>query len=268
MNFVVALKAEATPLVESFELAKESAPSPFPVFANGKHRLVLSGVGKELAAKATSYLSERFPQPNQAWLNFGLAGHGDLDTGTVFMANRILDDDGKSAFYPTQLLDHDLESSALQTCSSPVSDYPDPIGYDMEASTFCSSASLVSIRELIQVVKVVSDNPGHPADSFDRSSAGALIKGALPSILPLVDQLEELAHKIKPAPGLAEFVDSGLTLHPFSETQRHQARKLLTHAQALGLPEKDVLKAITDAKSAKQAISKLRKIMEQHRILS
>ena len=58
MNFVVALKAEATPLVESFELAKESAPSPFPVFANGKHRLVLSGVGKELAAKATRYLSE------------------------------------------------------------------------------------------------------------------------------------------------------------------------------------------------------------------
>ena len=268
MNFVVALKAEATPLVESFELAKESAPSPFPVFANGKHRLVLSGVGKELAAKATRYLSERFPRPNQAWLNFGLAGHGALATGTVFMANRILDDNGKSGFYPTQLLDHDLESSALQTCCSPVSDYPDPIGYDMEASTFCSSASLVSIRELIQVVKVVSDNPGHPADSFDRSSAGTLIKGALPSILPLVDQLEELANKIKPAPGLAEFVDSGLTLHPFSETQRHQARKILTHAHALGLPEKDALKAITDAKSAKQAISELRKIMEQHRILS
>ena len=28
MNFVVALKAEATPLVESFELAKENAPRP------------------------------------------------------------------------------------------------------------------------------------------------------------------------------------------------------------------------------------------------
>ena len=267
MNFVVALKAEATPLVESFELAKESAPSPFPVFANGKHRLVLSGVGKELAAKATRYLSERFPRPNQAWLNFGLAGHGALATGTVFMANRILDDDRKSAFYPTQLLDHDLESSALQTCSSPVYDYPDPIGYDMEASTFCSSASLVSIRELIQVVKVVSDNPDHPVGSLDRSSVGALIESALPSILPLVDQLEELAHKIAPAAGLAELVDSALTHHPFSETQRHQARKLLTHALALGFPGKDALEAITSAKSARQAISELRESMEQHRVL-
>ena len=124
MNFVVALKAEATPLVESFELTKENAPSPFPIFANDRHRLVLSGVGKELAAKATNFLSERFSNPNQAWMNFGLSGHGDLAKGTVYMANRILDDGGEGPFYPTQLLDHELESSALQTCSSPVSSLP------------------------------------------------------------------------------------------------------------------------------------------------
>jgi adenosylhomocysteine nucleosidase len=268
MNFVVALKAEATPLFELFKLVKESEPSPFPVFANDTHRLILSGVGKELSTKATSYLSERFPQPNQAWLNFGLAGHGTLALGTVFMANRILDDGGESAFYPTQLLDHDLESSALQTCSSTVSDYPDPIGYDMEASAFCANASLVSIRELIQVVKIVSDNPDHPVGSIDRSSVGSLIESTLPSILPLIDQLEELAHQIAPSPGLDKLVDSGLAQHPFSETQRHQVRKLLTHAHTLGSPGKDALTAITGAKSAKQAISALRKSMEQHRILS
>ena len=267
MNFVVALKTEAAPLIECFKLAKESAPSPFPLFASDRHRLVLSGVGKELSAKATTCLSERFPQPNQAWLNFGLAGHGILELGTAFLANRILDDQEKSPFYPTQLLDHDLESSALQTCSSPVSDYPGPIGYDMEASAFCARASLVSIRELIQVVKVVSDNPDHPVGSFDRSSVRLLIEGALPSILPLVDQLEELAHKIEPAPDLAELVDSAHAQHPFSETQRHQVRKLLTHARALGFPGKDALKAITGAKSAKQAISELRECIEQHRVL-
>ena len=43
MNFVVALKAEATPLVDFFELVKENAASPFPIFANDRHRLVLSG---------------------------------------------------------------------------------------------------------------------------------------------------------------------------------------------------------------------------------
>ena len=65
MNFVVALKAEAGPLIECFKLVKESVPSTFPVFANDCHRLVLSGVGKELSAKATSYLSERFLNPTR-----------------------------------------------------------------------------------------------------------------------------------------------------------------------------------------------------------
>ena len=81
MNFVVALKAEALPLVESLGLTKESAASPFPLFASDRHRLVLSGVGKELAAKATNFLSERFSNPNQAWMNFGLSGHGTLLKG-------------------------------------------------------------------------------------------------------------------------------------------------------------------------------------------
>lgn len=266
MNFVVALKAESGPLIECFKLAKESGPSPFPLFASDHHRLVLSGIGKELAAKATTYLRERFPQPNQVWLNLGLAGHGTLALGTVFLANRILDEEARP-FYPTQSLQHDLESSALKTCSSPVSDYPEPIGYDMEASAFCASASLSSIRELIQVIKIVSDNPDHPLGSFDRSSVGTLIESALPSILPLVDQLEELAHKIAPSPGLAGLVDSGLAQHPFSETQRHQVRKLLTHAHTLGFPSKEPLAILKGAKSAKQAISELRESMEQHRVL-
>ncbi len=267
MNFVVALKAEAGPLIERFKLTKESAPSPFPVFANNRHRLVLSGIGKELSAKATTYLSERFPQPNQAWLNFGLAGHGNLELGTAFLANRILDDGGENAFYPTQLLDHTLESSALQTCSSPVSDYPDPIGYDMEASAFCASASLVSIRELIQVIKIVSDNPDHPVGSFDRSSVGTLIEGALSSIVPLVDRLEELAHQISPSTSLLDSIAHALPLHPFSETQRHQVRKLLTHAHTLGIPPKEPLAILKGAQSPKQAISDLRATLEKHRVL-
>ena len=144
---------------------------------------------------------------------------------------------------------------------------PTRLGTTWKPLPSARAASLVSIRELIQVVKVVSDNPDHPVGSFDRSSAGTLIEAALPSILPLVDQLEELAQRIAPAQHLTGLVDSALSLHPFSETQRHQTRKLLNHAHALGLPEKDALKPISDAKSPKQAISELRKIMELHRIL-
>ena len=231
-------------------------------------RLVLSGVGKELSAKATSCLSERFPQPNQAWLNFGLAGHGTLALGTAFLANRVLDDGDENAFYPTQLLDHDFRIlSPADLLLSRLRLPRSRLVMIWKRPLFAREHPLSSIRELIQVVKIVSDNPNHPVGSFDRSSVGALIEGALPTILPLVDQLEELAHKIAPSPDLTELVDSGLAHHPFSETQRHQLRKLLTHAHTLGFPGEDALEAVTGAKSARQAISELRESMEQHRVL-
>jgi adenosylhomocysteine nucleosidase len=265
MNFVVALKAEAGPLIEYFRLCKQSSEE-LPLFTNDIHRLVLSGPGKELSAKATAFLRNRFPLPNQAWLNFGLAGHGSLPVGKTFLANRILDKQER-AFYPTQCLEHSLESSALRTSSSPLSNYPEAIGYDMEASAFCRSASPFSVREIIQVIKVVSDNPEQPVDTFDRSSAGALIEKSLPSVLPVINQLEEIAKKIELPTGLNEFIDSVFSLYPFSETQRHQVRKLLTHAHALGVPKKDTLQVIVEATSEKHAISNLSKILENHRML-
>jgi adenosylhomocysteine nucleosidase len=265
MNFVVALKAEAGPLIEFFKLSKQSSEE-LPLFTNDNHRLVLSGPGKELSAKATAFLRNRFPLPNQAWLNFGLAGHGSLPVGKIFLANRILDKQER-AFYPTQCLKHKLESSALRTCSFPLSGYPEAIGFDMEASAFCKTASPFSIRELIQVIKVVSDNPDYPVDTFDRSSAGALIEKSLPSLLPVVDQLETIAKKIELPMGLKEHIDSVFSLHPFSETQCHQIRKLLTHAHALGASKKDTLQLVMEATSEKQAISNLSNSLENHRIL-
>lgn len=267
MNFVVALKAEASPIIERFKLTRENA-NPFPLYTNGHHRLVLSGVGKELSGKATRYLGDRFPLPNHPWLNLGIAGHGSLEPGTIFVANRILDEGGKRPFYPTPSIRHDLESTGLKTTCSPISRYPEPIGYDMEASAFCSVASSFSVRELIQVIKVVSDNPDHPIDSFDRSSVHTLIENAIATIIPLLDKMEECARKITPSLELTARIEACLSTQPFSETQRHQVRKLVTHAQALSLPEKGVLSALTGAGSAKQAIVRLSKRLAKHRKLS
>ena len=267
MNFVVALKAEASPIIDCLKLARENA-NPFPLYTNGHHRLVLSGVGKELAAKATRYLGNQFPRTNHPWLNLGIAGHGCLEPGTIFVANRILDEEGERPFYPTPSIRHDLESTSLKTTCSPVSRYPEPIGYDMEASAFCSVASSFSVRELIQVIKVVSDNPDHPIDSFDRSSVHTLIENAIPAIIPLLDKMEEHARKITPSLKLTARIEACLSTHPFSETQSHQVRKLVTHAHSLRLSEKGTLNALTGAESAKQAIARLGESLEKHRRLS
>ena len=265
MNFVVALKAEAGPLIQRLKLSKQSS-DPFPLFVNDEHRLVLSGPGKELSAKAVKYLAERCPQPNQAWLNLGLAGHGTLGVGKIFLANRVLDDKERT-FYPTQILRNNLRSTALMSGASPVSDYPEPIGYDMEASAFCENASRFSVRELIQVVKIVSDNPDHPVETFDRSSASTLIENSLSLILPLIAQLQQISQRAEPSTELTKLIESVLSLFPFSETQHHQVRKLLRHARSVGLSAKEAMDAAKEGQSAKEAISCLHRKVDPHREL-
>ena len=267
MIFVIALNAEAGPIIDLLKLKRSDDKQPYPLFSKEPYHLIVTGIGKSNARKATAFLVERFAKQNQPWINFGMAGHGKMEVGECFLANRIFDQQGEKTFFPPQLLKTDFPSSALMTCSTPVDDYPEPIGYDMEASAFCSTALQASTRELIQVVKVVSDNPKQPLDSFDRAKASSLIAKGVPSLLSFASKLDDLAKEITPSAQLLSVIREALCLQSFSETQGHQVRKLITHCHALGLPPGYAIEFLQKASSAKQAISNLHSALEQHRIL-
>ena len=77
MNFVIALQAEARPLIKSLKLTKRTGKTPFPVFESHYHRLVISGIGEIKSAAATGYLLGLFTAKPEAIINLGLAGHGN-----------------------------------------------------------------------------------------------------------------------------------------------------------------------------------------------
>ena len=118
MNFIVALQPEARPLIEGYKLVKRNDSSAFPVFENVNHRLIISGIGRMNAAAATGYLLSELGQPTHAILNLGIAGHGELPTGTPFLANRLLCAEEKTVHYPPPVVDHPITRSALQTCKA------------------------------------------------------------------------------------------------------------------------------------------------------
>jgi len=60
LNFVVALKAEANPLIEHFNL-KHEPNNYFPVFSSGETSLIVSGIGRNLASAATAWLAASKP---------------------------------------------------------------------------------------------------------------------------------------------------------------------------------------------------------------
>jgi adenosylhomocysteine nucleosidase len=270
MNFIVALSCEAKPIIDELRLTKQFSPSPFPVFRNDFHRLVVSGIGKVAAAAATGFLlgSSSTKREVQAYLNVGIAGHGTLQTNTAFIASCISDDQDKAIFYPPQIIDSDFEHSRLCTCSNPNQKYEKGLGFDMEAHAFYSIASRSATRELIQVLKVVSDNEGRSLESIQPTMVKEYICNHLLSILTFAQELDTLAKEISPNLETLDLQEKARKIHPFSQSQIFQLDRLISHSRTFDLEEKNLIELIEKSNSPKEAIHNLNTFIDPARILS
>ena len=270
MNFIVALSCEAKPIIDELRLTKQFSPTPFPVFRNDFHRLVVSGIGKVAAAAATGFLlgSSSTKQEVQAYLNVGIAGHGTLQTNTAFIASCISDDQDKAIFYPPQIIDSDFEHSRLCTCSNPNQKYEKGLGFDMEAHAFYSIASRSATRELIQVLKVVSDNEGRSLESIQPTMVKEYICNHLLSILTFAQELDTLAKEISPNLETLDLQERARKIHPFSQSQIFQLDRLISHSRTFDLEEKNLIELIEKSNSPKEAIHNLNTFIDPARILS
>ena len=97
---VVALAAEARPLLASHRLQGVSG-HPYRICAGEQTHLIVSGIGKVAAAAATAYLRALIGDTPAAWLNIGIAGHGNQAVGTALLAHKVVDAASGKPFYPT-----------------------------------------------------------------------------------------------------------------------------------------------------------------------
>ena len=91
LNIVVAMKAEARPLIDRFELTLSSPKhGRFPIYENGHIVLIVSGIGSANAQEAVQCLACHCARKGvSAWLNIGVAGHGSINVGQGFLADCI-----------------------------------------------------------------------------------------------------------------------------------------------------------------------------------
>lgn len=176
INFVIALDAEAQPLIHSFRLKRDHEIKPFAVYKNDNKQLIVSGIGKRNAMVATGYLAGLSNPGQQAWLNVGIAG-GDVERfGYTVMANAILDQETKKRYYPSLCFDVDLPQAEIVTTNKPAVSYKEGVLYDMEAAGFFDAASHFSTAETIHCCKIISDNSDHGVDNITKESTLALIE--------------------------------------------------------------------------------------------
>ena len=155
INIVVAMEREAKPLINYWNLKKNTEK----IFSDKKKRinLIVSGIGKKRAEKATMYLAKKTSN-NAFFLNIGIAGHKNYKLGEIILISKITDNKNKYSWYPSLLWKTKIKKAPLLTVGFPKIRYTTNCLYDMEASGFFKGARNFVGPEKVQCIKVVSDN--------------------------------------------------------------------------------------------------------------
>jgi len=261
LNIIVALPAEARPLLDHFRLRDKQHNTAFPIYRNTDMALIVAGPGKVAAAAATALLAGTgTSHTGAAWLNIGIAGHAHHAIGSGFIANRITDNATGTSWYPPQIHNLPIATETLHTVDRPEDDYPAAGLYEMEASGFFPVACRFSSSELVQCFKVVSDNRTQASTAVTAKLCTQLIAGKLADIEQLVNALSGMANEYAawhaPHPDLEQLA----ARWHFTVSQQHQLAELARRWKVLTADQPLWLDQLQKTRSAAEVLQRL----EQH----
>ncbi len=156
---IVALPAEARPVIRHFGLQRLQVIDELPVYTGHDIALVISGVGKRHAASATALLSRCNRRSEPRWINYGIAGHATLPIGQPALAHAVIDDRSNRRWPLSPPALEDIPTHDCRTVENPVNDYPDHALYEMEAAGILET---IPDHRQIQILKIISDNALRP----------------------------------------------------------------------------------------------------------
>ncbi|MFV1992577.1 MAG: hypothetical protein ACC635_01620 [Acidiferrobacterales bacterium] len=237
INIVCALKCEARPLIDHYGL-RHKPVDEIKLYQNAKINLVITGVGGKLCAAAVNRLAQSRKQPS-AWLNIGIAGHGQLTVGEGRIIHKITGPDGSNWYPPRLKLNtgikpgkNNIDSISLITVDSPEKSYQDDYACDMEAAYFYQAATKHQTSELVQCYKIISDNNFSPTENINAKKVRTLIEKRLPDISILIEALSGL-YKLSALNSPAISIDELTNNYHFSQYQKIHLVKLLERLSLL-----------------------------------
>lgn len=222
----VALPCEAKPLVEHFRLRKETEVKPFDIYLREPFCLTVTGLGKCAMAAGVAYSQALYAAAeNPVLMNIGVAGHRDHAVGSLFLIDKIIDVDSGRSFYPPLVFSPSCNTAPVRTASRPQLNYDHADLCDMEASAFFETATRFTSAELVQSLKVVSDNRRAPADCIKPQDVSVLIVAHVPTMEVLSAELLRLAGSIT-FPESRSMIEL-TSRYRFTANERHQLKKQL-----------------------------------------
>ncbi|MES9827387.1 MAG: hypothetical protein ABW201_03900 [Candidatus Thiodiazotropha sp.] len=187
INLVIALPAEARPLINSLNLQRDQANMKIPVYHGNGIQLVITGPGATASAQGVRYIHSIKPCSSARWINLGICGHGSLDVGTPLLINRVIDQQsGREWPLPIRHLITGT-TGALTCVAEPQSEYTDDMAFDMESSGFIQAVNDIDMIEYTKIFKIVSDNPANDSRGISAKFVGTLVQRQLGLIRSMID---------------------------------------------------------------------------------
>ncbi len=257
----VALPCEAKPIVEHFDLKKQTNYPSFAIFSNENICLTISGLGKTAMAAAVAYSYALLGNSvNAVFLNIGIAGHKTHTLGKIFCVDKITDVDSNKNFYPQLTANIPCPTLPLITVSKASCLYRENYLHDMEASSFFETAIRFTSSELIQCLKIVSDNENSGIEHINPSQATQLVNTSISSLEKLILELSKLAAKVNPVKeNLYALLEDRWRL---SSSNRRKLKILLFNWQII-TDYSDIPIELLNSKNGKEFLLRLEKALEQ-----
>ena len=250
-------------MIAHYRLERDATAGAFQLYRRDGVALVISGMGKVAAASATAYLHLKAGAGRHAqWLNVGIAGHGSREVGEAVLAHTVHDRASGQSWYPPHVFVPGLPSEQVTTVDVVERDFPDDAAYEMEASGFYPTACRFSSSELVQCVKVVSDNPGAAPERLSAKRVESLIEAQLGPVVELAEQVGGLSLELRKLEKDPPELEAMLRRWHFTVTEGRQLRRLLERWRTLNpkatLPEEE----LSRLRRGKDIVRTLRAMLE------
>lgn len=263
LHITCALQPEARPLTAYFELRPVTAAPGICHNSDSNISLTVSGIGKSAAAAAVARTQAHFKADRtHAWLNLGIAGHASLPLGQAVIIKKVTEAATGQSWYPPCVFNTALPARDLLTLDRPGDDYQQEL-FDMECSGYFRAASDSATAELIQAVKIVSDNAEQPMARVNPALISRLTTRNLPALEEIIQQLLALSKLLQRLGAPAPDYHTLIAQRRFTASQRHQLRALLRKWQARRPGDTALSDRLTEQKSAAAVLRFLQDELDQ-----
>ena len=188
---ITALQDEAKPIIEFYNLSRESKQSDLKVYANNDFSLLITGVGRKKVIDTLPIYLERIYNPNNLLINIGIAGGNPHSSkiGNMYYIDKLSSEFSNNKYSFPVIDKIGIDKISLITVEKNINNNDNNIYkelVDMEAAVITEIAMKYFDLSKIKILKIVSDH----MDIIDWSNLN--IKKLIRSKLDIISNVIEL----------------------------------------------------------------------------